>query len=583
MKADGIFILLLLCIAATGPVLAAKSGSQTLEIGGWRRSSPYRFTEGKDPLIRLEGINTHAKSFFNSPVLPVLLQVKEVPKAQVLSDSEQSPSDSSSSTSSSSPSSSSSSSATSFNPFSAASLNPSSSSSSFNPFAASSVSNYSVAPVAPASTSQSHSPAPFTPSSSYSYSHSTIPSSTPSSTPSPTPADASFTAPSPPPIPTTVHPSIPLTASSWRDIFVTRIDVPESSAHDSTPLRIHTSVSSEALAELLTLIYASELPLPSLDDLPASSALRGLKTLAQRSGSASSRSELVSLLASLLPSNALADDLLWALENSAYTDCSFSFQDPSAPPTPPSSSSSSTYLSSPEPSSPSIKAHKLVLSCASAIFATMFASGMREATGVSNVTLPDQDFSPEVFDLLLRMVYSESADLVENQHKWVLANLLVIANHYQLRWLIPLCEDALCPLLNFHTLQPFWSLCSVYDCAHLREKCVEFARRIQEKGQVTDYRLRNFLQSEPKLLLKPASSVEKKSESAKTIIVAASPSATSLVEEELGSNQDYYDEYDEEEDYPEDGYGGEEQYDGEGQYQCNCKGECVCYWEESEF
>jgi len=116
-----------------------------------------------------------------------------------------------------------------------------------------------------------------------------------------------------------------------------------------------------------------------------------------------------------------------------------------------------------------IKAHKLLLSARSPVFAAMLESGMKET--VENRVKID-DIAPDIFEALLRSIYTDRVDLTKIDPK----DLLAAANKYLLSLLKIQCQRFLASKLSTINCVELLALADLHNAMHLKKSAVNFIR-----------------------------------------------------------------------------------------------------------
>jgi len=109
-----------------------------------------------------------------------------------------------------------------------------------------------------------------------------------------------------------------------------------------------------------------------------------------------------------------------------------------------------------------VKAHKLILSARSPVFAAMFRSDMKEKE-MDQIDIPD--ISPVVFNELLRFIYTDRVQLTEDNAE----PLLAAANQYLLLSLKTHCEEFVIKGLSTENCVEMFVLAEMYDASHLKK------------------------------------------------------------------------------------------------------------------
>lgn len=114
-----------------------------------------------------------------------------------------------------------------------------------------------------------------------------------------------------------------------------------------------------------------------------------------------------------------------------------------------------------------IRAHKSILLARSPVFAAMLNCEMKE-----NVTsrVDIQDISPDIFQALLRFIYTDRVDLTKTDAK----GLLIAANKYLIPLLKFRCQESLSKSLTVENCSEMLVLADVCNAVHLRKSTTEF-------------------------------------------------------------------------------------------------------------
>ncbi len=116
-----------------------------------------------------------------------------------------------------------------------------------------------------------------------------------------------------------------------------------------------------------------------------------------------------------------------------------------------------------------IKAHKMILSARSPVFAAMLKSGMKES--VSNRVEID-DIAPDIFEVLLQFIYTDRVDLTNIDPK----DLLAAANKYLLPLLKFQCQIHLAGNITKGSCVELLVLADLHNAVHLKKSTVSFIR-----------------------------------------------------------------------------------------------------------
>jgi len=113
-----------------------------------------------------------------------------------------------------------------------------------------------------------------------------------------------------------------------------------------------------------------------------------------------------------------------------------------------------------------IKAHKLILSARSPVFAAMFHSDMKEK-GMDQIVI--EEIAPDIFRALLRFIYSDQVQLTESNAE----PLLAAANQYLLPSLKSTCEEFLIEHLTTENCVEMLTLADLHNALPLKRKATE--------------------------------------------------------------------------------------------------------------
>ncbi|XP_014237848.1 speckle-type POZ protein B-like [Trichogramma pretiosum] len=119
-----------------------------------------------------------------------------------------------------------------------------------------------------------------------------------------------------------------------------------------------------------------------------------------------------------------------------------------------------------------IPAHKVVLAMASPVFKAMFSNDMLEK---KSQTVDMNDISYDAAVEMLRYIYIGS---VETQEFSLTAEVLAAAEKYQLEELKNKCERIICSNLTTENAVQALRIADMYSAKHLKNKTVDFVRRI---------------------------------------------------------------------------------------------------------
>jgi len=126
-----------------------------------------------------------------------------------------------------------------------------------------------------------------------------------------------------------------------------------------------------------------------------------------------------------------------------------------------------------------IKAHKLILSARSPVFAAMLKSGMRES--VEN-RVEINDIAPDIFEALLRFIYTDRVDHTQLDSK----DLLVAANKYLLPLLKLQCQQFLCQTIAYENYVELLLLADLHNAVLLKKSVLNFIRRNRDDIMQSD-------------------------------------------------------------------------------------------------
>jgi len=138
-----------------------------------------------------------------------------------------------------------------------------------------------------------------------------------------------------------------------------------------------------------------------------------------------------------------------------------------------------------------IKAHKLIISARSPVFAAMFTSGMKENL-VNRVDI--EDVSPDVFQALLHFIYTDQVDFAEVDAK----DLLIAANKYLLPLLKFQCQESLSQSLTKENCTEMLMLADVHNAVYLKKSATRLIRVHHKEIMKTD-NWKNLKESSPEL------------------------------------------------------------------------------------
>ena len=116
------------------------------------------------------------------------------------------------------------------------------------------------------------------------------------------------------------------------------------------------------------------------------------------------------------------------------------------------------------------KAHKIIMSARSTVFAAMFEVDGKVGPLAS---LKIEDIEPDIFEAMLRFLYTD--DIQENEE--LAKKLLAIAQKYQLQLLKLKCEDILMKNISKTNCAEILSLADVHEAPSLKKDALDFIRR----------------------------------------------------------------------------------------------------------
>jgi len=116
-----------------------------------------------------------------------------------------------------------------------------------------------------------------------------------------------------------------------------------------------------------------------------------------------------------------------------------------------------------------IKAHKTILSARSPVFAAMFHSDMKERV-MDRIDIPD--ISPDIFNELLRFIYTDRVELTESNP----TSLLAAADKYLLQLLKIKCEEFLIKGLSVENCIEMMTLADLHTALNLKKMTEEYFR-----------------------------------------------------------------------------------------------------------
>ena len=138
-----------------------------------------------------------------------------------------------------------------------------------------------------------------------------------------------------------------------------------------------------------------------------------------------------------------------------------------------------------------IKAHKMILSARSPVFAAMLKSGMKES--VEN-RVEINDIAPDIFEALLRFVYTDRVDITQLDAK----DLLAAANKYLLPLLKLQSQQFLSQTISAENCVELLALADLHNAVHLKKSALNFIRLNSENIMQSDA-WKNLKQSRPDL------------------------------------------------------------------------------------
>ncbi len=118
-----------------------------------------------------------------------------------------------------------------------------------------------------------------------------------------------------------------------------------------------------------------------------------------------------------------------------------------------------------------IRAHKLILSSRSPVFAAMFDHDMKEKrSGIVDIV----GISPDTFRTVLRFMYTDQVELKKEEDA---KKLIAAADKYKLDLLRMECEKFLIRGLTWSNCLELLILSDLHKCTHLRETAMKFIRK----------------------------------------------------------------------------------------------------------
>ena len=124
-------------------------------------------------------------------------------------------------------------------------------------------------------------------------------------------------------------------------------------------------------------------------------------------------------------------------------------------------------------------AHKAILVARSPVFASMFQHDMKEAA-LNRVDIVD--IEPDIFQAVLRFIYTDQVDLTVDNCK----NLLAASNHYFLDLLKWKCETFMAADLAIENCTETLLLADLYDATELKKSAINFIRNSSALVMKTD-------------------------------------------------------------------------------------------------
>jgi len=112
------------------------------------------------------------------------------------------------------------------------------------------------------------------------------------------------------------------------------------------------------------------------------------------------------------------------------------------------------------------RAHKLILSARSPVFAAMFQSDMKEK-GMDHIVIPEM--APDIFRALLRFIYTDQVQFTESN----VPQLLAAANQFLLPSLKSKCEEFIMEYLSTENCIEMLTLADLHNALPLKRKATE--------------------------------------------------------------------------------------------------------------
>ena len=119
-----------------------------------------------------------------------------------------------------------------------------------------------------------------------------------------------------------------------------------------------------------------------------------------------------------------------------------------------------------------IKAHKIILSARSPVFAAMFNSDMKEKS-MDRIDIKDID--ADIFNALLRFIYTDRVELTETN----VGALLAVANQYLLPFLKSNCEEFIVQRLSTENCVEMLTLADLHNAMQLKRMATKYFRSRQ--------------------------------------------------------------------------------------------------------
>nr|CAB3494691.1 unnamed protein product [Digitaria exilis] len=119
-------------------------------------------------------------------------------------------------------------------------------------------------------------------------------------------------------------------------------------------------------------------------------------------------------------------------------------------------------------------AHRAVLAARSPVFAVELFGAMMSESDAGGVVRID-DMEPQVFQALLRFVYTDSVpEMTRKEEGAMWQHLLVAADRYDMERLKLICEDKLCRYVDVGTAAIILTLAEQHHCSRLKKVCLDF-------------------------------------------------------------------------------------------------------------